>query len=217
MKCAVTRNSSGHHFLLRARTVLFYSYPLSFKYLLVSNRSKVKPLYRCLRSGRPHKAQPLCTYSQDVLGASPPVFPSSKCEVSYIKDDTRRFLSGVNHSHLLNGFSQLLTMLSKKRYVKVLMLQYCVSVKDKEISSSKATVSCSLLETSLNHQPIVMVFLTTLVTRFMKAISVVNRRNEHSLIIHNSYIYMFTETTSYCQGKSRQKSQSFWYPRKPNI
>lgn len=82
------------------------------------------------------------------------------------------------------------------------MLQYCVSVKDKEISPSKATASCSLLETSLNHQPIVMFFLTTSVTHFMKALSVVNRRNEHSLIIRNTYIYTFTETTSYCQGKS---------------
>lgn len=118
MRCAVTRNSSGHHFLLRARTVLSYSYPFSFKYLLVSNRSKVKPLYQCLRSGRPHKAQPVCTYSQDVLGASPPVFLSSKCEVSYIHDDTQRFLSGVNHSHLLNSYSQLLKMLSEKKKKK---------------------------------------------------------------------------------------------------
>lgn len=103
---------------------------------------------------------------------------------------------------------------SVKLLNKVLMLQYYVSVKDKEISSSKATVSCSLLEISLNHQPVVMVFLTTSVTHFMKVISVVNRRNEHSLILHNTYTYTFSETTSYCQGKSQQKSQSFWYPRK---
>lgn len=34
------------------------------------------------------------------------------------------------------------------------MLQHCVPVRDKEISSCKATVSCSLRETSLNHQQV---------------------------------------------------------------
>lgn len=83
----------------------------------------------------------------------------------FFKDFTLVLLS---HSHLtlvkLNSFQvihldekhqcelfQLIFELDKLLN-KVVMLQDCVHVRNKEISSCKAPVFCSLHETSLNHQ-----------------------------------------------------------------